>query len=70
MTSIKPGTSLDSVKKSQPFFVEIDWNNPYVHEDGSKTYFITKIKGSYDVLNMSHSLVFKNDKFLWRSSMK
>lgn len=70
MTSIKQGSSLDSVKKSQPFFVSVDWNNPQIHEDSSKSYFITKIKGSHDILNMSHSFVFKNDKFQYRSSMK
>jgi len=70
MTSIKPGSSLDSVKKSQPFFVEVDWNNPYINDDSSKSYYITKIKGSYDILKMSHSLVFKDDKFQYSSLRK
>jgi hypothetical protein len=70
MTSIKPGSSLDSVKKSQPFFVEVDWKNPEIYKDSSKSYYITKIKGSYDILKMSHSLVFKDDKFQYRRSMK
>ena len=70
MDSIKQGASIDSVKKSQPSFVEIDWTNPQLHDDSSKSYYITKIKGSYDILKMSHSLVFKDNKFQYRSSMK
>jgi hypothetical protein len=67
--SIPQGAQIDSVKQSQPSFVEIDWEHPQ-YFDSSKSYYVKKIKNSYDVLKMSHRLVFVNDKFKMRISKK
>lgn len=67
--SIPAGTLIDSVKKQQPSFVEIDWNNPAVH-DSIKEFSVIKIKNNRDILNMDYSLIFVNDKFEMRRSIK
>ncbi|NRD24502.1 hypothetical protein HNV10_14685 [Winogradskyella litoriviva] len=67
--NLDSGLSIDDVKKTQPHFVKIDWEDPRIFEN--KTwYFITKIDGSNDILGMSHYLVFRNDKYLYRESRK
>ena len=45
MDKIEPGTSLEDVKKSQPNFVEIDWNNPDTLDEGLR-FRIEKLKGT------------------------
>lgn len=67
--SIPAGTLIDSVKKQQPSFVEIDWNNPVVH-DSIKAFSVIKIKNNRDILNMHYSLIFVNEKFERRESRK
>jgi hypothetical protein len=69
LDSIPPGTHIDSVKQSQPSFLEIDWEHPQSF-DSSKSYYIKKIKNSHDALKMSHRLVFVNEKFEMRISKK
>lgn len=67
--NLEGGLSINTVKKTQPHFVKIDWKNPRIFED--KTwYFITEIDGNNDILGMSHYLVFRNDKYLYRESRK
>ena len=69
MDSIPEGMSIDSVKLSQPYFIEIDWNAPKLF-DSTKSYYIKKIRNNRDILKMSHKLVFINDKFTMRISKK
>jgi len=68
--SIPIGTPIDTVKKQQPGFLEIEWDAPIKIEDESMC-CITKIKGNHwDILNMSHCLIFKNGAFAGRISIK
>lgn len=67
--TIEYDTSIDSVKKSQPKFIEIDWDNPQDFGN-TKAYLITKIKRNYDPLEMSHYLTFSDGKFRGRISQK
>lgn len=69
MDNIELGTSLEEVKKSQPDFVEIEWNKPDTLDQGLR-YSIEKIKGNNDLLNMQHYLVFSDNKFQGRKSSK
>ncbi len=57
------GTDLSIVKKDQPEFLEIDWGNPDTLENGMTRYYITEIKGNYDVLKMDYFIEFENNKF-------
>jgi hypothetical protein len=69
MDRIAPGTSMDSVKRSQPDFVTLDWAHP--EQSGNVAYvLVTDIKGSHDTLNMRHELVFRDGKFERRHSGK
>ena len=69
MDSISVGTNLETVKKTQPDFVEINWNKPL--KIGNESYYeIIEINGNYDILNMSNYLVFVNGKFQGRDSKK
>ena len=65
--NIKIGTDLETVKKTQPSFVEIAWDKPIEIENqagpNQKLYQITEISGDNDVLNMSKFLVFVNGKY-------
>jgi hypothetical protein len=67
--SIEPGTVIDNVKKSQPDFVDIDWNKPDTVDNQVK-FEIVKIKGNRDVLAMTHYLVFIDNKFEGREIHK
>ena len=69
MDKIELGTSLEEVKRSQPDFVEIDWNKPDTLDEGVR-FRIEKIKGNNDILNMEHYLVFSDNKFVGRKSSK
>jgi len=62
-SSIPKGTDLENVKKSQPEFLEIDWNNPDTLENGMTRYFVTEIKGNNDILKMEYFLEFENNEF-------
>lgn len=67
--NLEGGLSIDAVKKTQPHFVKIDWENPRIFKD--KTWYsITEIDGNNDILGMSHYLVFSNEKYLYRESRK
>ena len=61
--------NIKDVKKQQPDFIEIDWENPRTI-DNQKLYLITKIKGNRDILGMSHYLVFIENKYQYRESKK
>ena len=67
--NIEKGTSIEMVKANQPSFVAIDWSNPD-SIDKKILYPITDIKGSHDPLNMSHSLVFIDNKYQGRKASK
>ena len=68
--NIEAELKITEVQKQQPEFIEIDWNNPLTNSDNEKWYLITEIKGSRDILSMSHFLVFKDGKFKYRESKK
>ena len=67
--NIKKGTNIQKVKEDQPDFVTIDWSNPDTLKNQIR-FPITKIKGSNDVLGMSHYLVFIDNKYEGRESHK
>lgn len=67
--NIPVGTPADSVKKYQPNFIVIDWDNPD-KSDSSKSFTIIKVKGNSDVLNMSNTLNFINDRYIGRFARK
>jgi hypothetical protein len=69
MNKIEIGTNLEDVKRSQPDFVEIDWNKPDTLDQGLR-FRIEKIKGNNDILNMQHYLVFSDNKYSGRKSSK
>jgi hypothetical protein len=69
MDNIEEGTHIDVVKENQPEFITIDWDNPENHEK-EKWYYVEKIKGNNDPLNMSHQLVFVENKYEGRESHK
>ncbi len=68
-SSIPKGTSIDSIKKVQPDFIEIDWNNPAV-TDSETRYTITKIKNDNDPLKMENYLSFVDNKYQCRFAHK
>ena len=61
-------TDIVTVKKSQPDFVEIDWENPHIL-DGQEYYEI-EIKNNRDILQMQNFLIFENDKYVGREAKK
>ncbi|SDI02027.1 hypothetical protein [Winogradskyella thalassocola] len=67
--NIEPHTNIEIVKESQPEFVRIDWGYPE-KKDNENWYYIQEINGSYDVLRMSHILVFIDNEFDRRESHK
>ena len=68
--NIEAELNVTEVKKQQPEFIEIDWENPITTSDNEKWYLITEIKGNRDILSMSHFLVFKDGKYKYRESKK
>ena len=67
--NIPLGTSIDSVKRLQPDFIEVDWGNPN-RSDTSKSFTIITIKGNSDKLKMRNTLNFVNDKYVGRFAIK
>ena len=63
------GSSLAQVKKSQPNFIVIDWDNPDTLDQIIR-YRIDKIKGNNDILNMTHYLEFTDNKYEGRMTSK
>lgn len=61
-------TDMETVRKSQPEFVDIDWQNPIII-DGQEYYEI-EIKNNQDILNMQNFLVFENKKYKGRETKK
>ena len=61
-------TDIETVRKSQPEFVDIDWQNPIIF-DGQEYYEI-EIKNNQDILNMQNFLVFENKKYKRRETKK
>lgn len=67
--NIKIGTDIQTVKNNQPDFIEIGWSKP--DTIGNEViYLITRIKGSTDVLKMTHHLVFVDNKYQGRRPHK
>ena len=62
MINIKPGTTLEEVKRDQPDYVTIDWDNPDT-VDNKVRYWITDIKGANESLEMLHKLIFVDNKY-------
>ncbi len=69
MKTIPDNTNVAEVKKLQPHFVEIEWNSSEIIENRNY-YTVVKIKGSRDVLNMTHLLIFENDQYKGFTSLK
>lgn len=68
--NLPENSSIENVKKSQPNYVIIDWEHPIKISDNEKMFEIVEIKKSQDFLQMSHFLVFKNNKYQYRESKK
>jgi len=68
--NIEIGTDIQTVRESQPVFLEIAWNNP--DSIGNALYYeITRIKGnSKNIVDMIHFLVFVDGKYQGRYSIK
>lgn len=66
---IKMGTDLETVKKSQPDFLKISWEQPLIN-DNAKLYEIVEIDGNDDILNMQNFLVFVDGKYQGREAKK
>ena len=66
---IKRGTDIQTIKSNQPDFFEVEWDKPDTL-DNQLRYEILNIKGSNDPLKMQHFLVFIDNKFEGRSSIK
>ena len=67
--NLEEGLDIDTVKKSQPDYLEIDWESPVVIGD-EKWYLITEIEGSRDLIGMQNFLIFKGDEYMGRESKK
>jgi len=68
--NIEAGTSIEDVKKNQPDFIIIDWDNP-IEMDSEIWYEIVEIKGNRDVLKMQNFLAFKKlDGYITRFARK
>ncbi len=67
--NLNKGIDIELVKKRQPDFIEIDWQNAQIDKD-TKKYLIRKVKGSKDILGMSHYLVFRAGKYEGREPHK
>jgi hypothetical protein len=61
LNNLETGTSLESIKESQPDFIEIDWNKP--DTAGYKSYYKVSVDGSTNILNKTHELVFIRGRF-------
>ena len=67
--NIPINTSIEEVKKSQPTFIKVNWEDPLIHNDDF--YYSLDFKYNNDILQMEHLLVFdKNYKFKTYSSRK
>lgn len=66
---IKRGTYIQTVKNNQPDFFEVAWDKPDTL-DNQFRYEILNIQGSNDPLKMQHFLVFIDNKYEGRSSIK
>ena len=62
------GASVEEVKKEQPNYVKINWQNPDTI-DNSLRYEI-KVLRNYDILEMQNFLVFTDNKFQRRDYAK
>ncbi len=68
-SSIEIGTDIETVKKMQPEYLEIDWNQPDTF-DNEIRYYIKNIKFDYDALKMTNYLVFIDGKYQGRFAHK
>ncbi len=68
--NLPENSSIENVKKSQPNYVIIDWENPIKISDNEKMFEVTEIKNSHDAIDMNYFLVFRNNKFQYRESKK
>ena len=66
---IDQGTPLEEVIRKQPDFVKINWEMPDTVGNQVR-FWVTEIKGSNDVLGMSHLLVFVDSKYVGLESHK
>lgn len=67
--NIKQGTDIQTVKSNQPDFFEVAWDKPdRLHNQ--LRYEILNIKGSNDPMKMQHFLVFIDNKYVGRESIK
>lgn len=66
---IKRGTDIEAVKRCQPDFLEVAWDMPDTVNNQIR-YEITQIKGNNDNLKMQHFLLFIDNKYQGRASIK
>ena len=69
LDKIEKNESIETVKKTQPHFIEVNWENP-IKIDKETHYEITNIKGNTDPLGMQHFLVFIDGRYYGRDSKK
>jgi hypothetical protein len=62
-SKIPIGTDPITVMKSQPDFLEIDWENPDTLGNGYTRYMVVEIKGHYDLFKMAYFVEFENNGF-------
>ena len=62
MNKLDSTMTITDVIMIQPDFLEIDWNKADT-VDYDIIFDISKIKGNHDILNMQHSLVFRDSVF-------
>ena len=69
LDKIEEQETIETVKNTQPDFIEINWENPIIIDNETR-YEIIKIKGNSDPLEMQHFLVFIDGKYYGRDSKK
>lgn len=69
LDKIEKNESIETIKKTQPHFIEVDWENPIIIDNETR-YEIIKIKGNSDPLGMQHFLVFIDGRYYGRNSKK
>ena len=65
---IPVGTNIELVKKDQPYYVKIDWQNP--DTINNSIYYEIIVLRNHDILRMQNFLVFDDDKFQERAYIK
>lgn len=62
INDLETGAAIETIKSVQPSFVEINWGKP--DTVNYKLYYLVTINGSKNILDKTHHLVFRNNRFL------